>query len=325
MSQLPSSPDDTRLTSPPVNSQVFYATLASIPPAPTRSAASDLSIAATGSDTAFEQRALNRYIMLDNISRSERIGHGLRAEVEASGAETFAERRQAGRRLRRRAAIVSAKRARAEGWFSVSPRGDAAAFARIVALHSLWQDYMRAVLLNDSNSSSISVKILKADWQGSIVSVVQSKSPTLVGKSGIVVRETAKTFELAEPYYPGGTELPGDTSASGEGGLLASGELPSYRLVRVPKRGAVFSMTVPGSGASRVLPGTPPTDGKSSATGPEGRQPQPGRSAPGTGSPPLDLTPGRGLWEVTIYGDQVCCRAAERSTRKFKGQSSIRL
>lgn len=79
-------------------------------------------------------------------------------------------------------------------------------------MHSLWLQYIAQLvdLSKDgfeigkleskisSNQSAFMEKLLKADFHGCIVSVLQSKNPLLVGLQGMVVRETPNTFILIQ-------------------------------------------------------------------------------------------------------------------------------
>jgi len=65
-------------------------------------------------------------------------------------------------------------------------------------LHHLWTQYMKELLgdIPTSNYSMIYSKLLKADFHGSVITVVQSKCPSYIGKSGILLKETENTFNI---------------------------------------------------------------------------------------------------------------------------------
>ncbi|KAG4089184.1 RNase P/MRP, p29 subunit [Neocallimastix lanati (nom. inval.)] len=66
-------------------------------------------------------------------------------------------------------------------------------------LHQLWTQYMKELLgdnIPTNNYSVIYSKLLKADFHGSVITVVQSKCPSYIGKSGILLKETENTFNI---------------------------------------------------------------------------------------------------------------------------------
>ncbi len=67
-------------------------------------------------------------------------------------------------------------------------------------LHELWKDYMRDLLkistLKPNNMQPAEMKLLKADYHGSIIMVTEARNPSLVGLHGIVLQETKNTFKV---------------------------------------------------------------------------------------------------------------------------------
>lgn len=67
-------------------------------------------------------------------------------------------------------------------------------------LHQLWLQYMRELLVLDSDlcgdASRHAAKLLKADLHGAYLTVARAKAPSLVGCGGIVLEETANTFQV---------------------------------------------------------------------------------------------------------------------------------
>ena len=57
-------------------------------------------------------------------------------------------------------------------------------------MHQLWKEYMDDFLKEDAN------KILKAELVGSMITVVESKNPNVVGISGILIRESCNIFYI---------------------------------------------------------------------------------------------------------------------------------
>lgn len=65
-----------------------------------------------------------------------------------------------------------------------------------LSIHQLWKGYIRDLLRGASNLSTMNNKLTKADFHGCLLTVSQSKCPTYVGISGIVVQETHNTLKL---------------------------------------------------------------------------------------------------------------------------------
>ncbi|CAO3693465.1 unnamed protein product [Umbelopsis ramanniana] len=84
-------------------------------------------------------------------------------------------------------------------------------------LHELWKGYMEELLGNTTSALVHSQKLIKADYQGAILSVVKSKSPSYIGTSGIVVQETESMLNII-------------TSDN--------------KLKHIPKAASIFNMTV---------------------------------------------------------------------------------
>lgn len=60
-------------------------------------------------------------------------------------------------------------------------------------LHNLWKSYMQDLIEPHSDIPSLMVK---ADYHGAIIKVIQSKTPELVGIEGIVLQESMNTFKI---------------------------------------------------------------------------------------------------------------------------------
>ncbi|WVR03375.1 hypothetical protein IAU60_000366 [Kwoniella sp. DSM 27419] len=98
-----------------------------------------------------------------------------------------------------------------------------------------------ATLAHTLNHESILSKLSKADFTGIHLSVLSSRSPSLVGKEGIVIEETASTFRLVDTLD---------------------------RIKVVPKDGTLFRIVLPAFAPPRetnigdgsVVDGTPPSD-----------------------------------------------------------------
>lgn len=59
-------------------------------------------------------------------------------------------------------------------------------------LHDLWKQY--ASQLHHDNPSAFADRVIRMDLHGALIKVLRSKDPTLVGKTGIIVAETANTL-----------------------------------------------------------------------------------------------------------------------------------
>lgn len=60
-------------------------------------------------------------------------------------------------------------------------------------LHNLWKGYIENLTQGQGDISSM---LIKADYHGAYIKVIQSKSPDLIGIEGIVLQETMRTFKL---------------------------------------------------------------------------------------------------------------------------------
>ncbi|KAJ3323745.1 RNase P/RNase MRP complex subunit [Boothiomyces sp. JEL0866] len=58
-------------------------------------------------------------------------------------------------------------------------------------LHELWKGYMAEVM---QDQSDLPTKLLKCDYHGAIITVVESKVPTNIHTTGIVVKDTENMF-----------------------------------------------------------------------------------------------------------------------------------
>jgi ribonuclease P protein subunit POP4 len=70
-------------------------------------------------------------------------------------------------------------------------------YDKYLPLHELWKQYIYDLFLESNfESMTTSDTLLKADFHGCILSVIQSKVPSLVGTEGIVIQETENTFNI---------------------------------------------------------------------------------------------------------------------------------
>ncbi len=68
-------------------------------------------------------------------------------------------------------------------------------YALYEPLAKLWASYARSVL--PDNPKQVGDRVLRMDLHGALVEVVRAKDPSLVGKQGIIVAETANTILVA--------------------------------------------------------------------------------------------------------------------------------
>ncbi len=88
----------------------------------------------------------------------------------------------------------------------------------MLPLNSLWEGYMRN-LISVTPKASLENALVRADYHGSFIRVIQSKCGAFVGLSGIIVQETMNTVVLLRP----------------------DAKKPA---VTIPKRGCVFSCSI---------------------------------------------------------------------------------
>ena len=74
-------------------------------------------------------------------------------------------------------------------------------FKSFVPLHNLWKEYMKDVIdfskiTEENKASSAQQKLLKADYHGALVTVSKSKTPSLIGQTGIIIQETKNVFKI---------------------------------------------------------------------------------------------------------------------------------
>lgn len=73
---------------------------------------------------------------------------------------------------------------------------DLADYNLYLPLNNLWNKYMNDLLENEKNEESFFSKLIKADFHGAILKVLQAKCKTYEGQSGIIIKETNKTFKI---------------------------------------------------------------------------------------------------------------------------------
>lgn len=146
----------------------------------------------------FDARVAGRRVLLGNADRA-----ATHNDDQGIGRRAARLRRKA-----RRQGALAKKKARksVRGSRERHLPGKELKYEDALALHDLWKEYMRVLLnlhqvddhttQNVSWISNIQSTLLKADWTGAHMRVVQATNPSLVHSSGIVAQETHETFVL---------------------------------------------------------------------------------------------------------------------------------
>ena len=66
----------------------------------------------------------------------------------------------------------------------------------LLSMNQLWQDYIKDLMNNSNNEENILSKMLKADFHGAILTVMNSTNKNNIGINGIVLFESRRTFNL---------------------------------------------------------------------------------------------------------------------------------
>jgi ribonuclease P protein subunit POP4 len=93
---------------------------------------------------------------------------------------------------KRRPKPLSARERKKSGWDTIPQSSRDPQLYE--ALNTLWQGYMAEILADGSAGA----KLLKADYHGARVTVVQSSCPSHVFATGIVIKETRNTFDIGK-------------------------------------------------------------------------------------------------------------------------------
>ena len=183
-----------------------------------------------GASEHYDTRVQGKRIQLANVDRAA-----------PRPASTVLERQaERAKRRMRRAQGKSAPQTRHTG---VPPRPRSLPYANAVPLYNLWLKYVQDLVslpvlasgpdpagaLTQSVSGvsqmqAIQNTLLKADWIGAKLTVVQSTNPSLIHLHGIVVQETHETFLLVPEN--------------------------SDRVRMVPKQNTVFQVAIPAASAA---------------------------------------------------------------------------
>lgn len=237
----------------------------------------------------YASRVQGRQILLDQPVRENKL-KALREEKRA---------RRAASRKRSDADVIPNTSARRKGLHGGSP--SERRFELFVAMHNLWMGYV-SELLNlppaesgstqhaQTQAAGMHAKLIKAAFEGAMITVKQSKNASLVGLTGIVILETENAFKIVTP---------------------------KDQLKLVPKRNSVFAFSVP----------LYATSASAQVSNPGPSTPSPVPSEPGMTSqdPPTRTVLDLPRMELHLYGNQFCFRSADRASRKFKHKETIEL
>ncbi|CAN0432973.1 unnamed protein product, partial [Ectocarpus sp. 12 AP-2014] len=117
-------------------------------------------------------------------------------QTEAQSAGARAER-QAGRATKRG---LSGKCCKQMGLNALEARnGGSIPFRDLLGLHGVWKNYAARLVSKYSSHKVLQQRILSADLQGCYLTVSRASASSLVNVAGIVLRETANTFQLVTP------------------------------------------------------------------------------------------------------------------------------
>ncbi|KAF9269871.1 RNase P/MRP, p29 subunit [Marasmius fiardii PR-910] len=147
----------------------------------------------------YASRVHGRKILLENPARESRI----RKEREEK------RQRRKAHKQKKKLGIMSRREAKEKGVWKLDE--SQAKFDLFLPLHHLWMGYMSELLgLPQANTSDhrpptlkdvpstggMHAKLVKADFHGSIMTVRQSKCPSLIGLSGIVIHESENAIRV---------------------------------------------------------------------------------------------------------------------------------
>lgn len=111
-----------------------------------------------------------------------------------SGKSAIANVTDGGNALKNVTGIVSkrsgSKCGRPNGKKLVIPQ-DERKYSIYVPLHNLWKQYASQLRYDDPEA--FADRVIRMDLHGALITVVRSKDPSLIGKTGIIIAETANT------------------------------------------------------------------------------------------------------------------------------------
>lgn len=135
--------------------------------------------------SAIESRVQHKVLQLDNGCAQEGAQSASARAARAAG------------RIRQ---DLSGKQYQKKGLGSLkAERGRIPSFRDLVGVHDLWKSYVARLQVTSKNAKTLEQLVLGADLQGSYLTVSRSSVPSMVGLAGILLRETANTFQIVTP------------------------------------------------------------------------------------------------------------------------------
>lgn len=136
-----------------------------------------------------------------NVSRSGQLN----LDTELKTDFVLAKKRSKGQKRqpkKKKARCLTKVEKKSLGFYSIPRNG--VKYNDVVPLNQMWLEYISGVLqldkpIPDCTSKSwetFTQALFKADFHGSILSVVRSKCPSYVGKTGICIMDTRNTFKI---------------------------------------------------------------------------------------------------------------------------------
>ncbi|KAF8626412.1 hypothetical protein AX17_006579 [Amanita inopinata Kibby_2008] len=244
----------------------------------------------------YANRVRGRHMLLENPAKESRT----KKQTEEKRARRHAHTE------RLRLGVTGRREAKEKGFWKFDK--SQMKFNNMLPLHHLWMDYMSELLglaqsgsMNSDtkafpqtySSAGIHPKLVKADFHGSMMSVSQSRNPSLIGLSGIVILDTENAFTVVTT---------------------------KDKVKLIPKQNSIFVFSVPLYHTSSTKRST--KHSAESSTSPIPLEPQAGEEPSNTCSwTVLDLP----HIDFELYGNQFRFRSADRAGRKFKHKETIEL
>lgn len=127
--------------------------------------------------------------------REKDVSYEYKVKNKVLAMENFPRRNATpGKKKRINPAPLSSKKKKETGLYKLEK--DSSRYDYFLRVHDLWLDYIDELIKGDKNESSIVQKILRADFHGSIMTVIRAKCFSLVGLTGIVLKETKNLFHI---------------------------------------------------------------------------------------------------------------------------------
>jgi ribonuclease P protein subunit POP4 len=143
--------------------------------------------------TVFLQRHVDR----------RKVEEGLEDELKhQQGAvtldNTICRRKNHRKRSRLSGRVMSTRQFKDRKLLKIDPKD--AIYELYLPLHNLWNDYINDLIcfekLTEKSLQDAAKRLMNADLHAALLHVMQSKCPSLVGVSGLVLQETKNTFRL---------------------------------------------------------------------------------------------------------------------------------